>query len=109
MDLTVEEILKEIKPVDQERVDPSRTYKALSSDIKKFSSIEGGLYNELPKLPICLVQQIISEEFARISDDNSLLTVCRQSGEIVSQVGMHDEKGLRATLATSSRILRPNR
>ena len=56
------------------------------------------------KLPICLVQQIVSEEFARIPDDNGFVTVCRQSGEIFTQVGMHDEK--RPQVPTPEKLLR---
>ena len=43
-------------------------------------------------LAIGSVQQIVSEEFARIPDDDGFLTVCPQPREILAQVRMHDEK-----------------
>ena len=44
------------------------------------------------KLPICLVEQIVSKEFTRIPDDDGFVPFCRQSREIFTQVGMHDKK-----------------
>ena len=44
------------------------------------------------KPAICLVQQIVSEKFARVRHDDGFVTVCRQSGEIFTQIEMYDEE-----------------
>ena len=43
-------------------------------------------------LPEGLVQKIIGEKSARVTDDDGLAATGRQAGEILAQVRMHDEK-----------------
>ena len=73
--------------------------------IEKAAILRQGEKSGPAKKPaICLVQQIVSEELARIPDDNRFVTVCRQSREIFTQVGMHDEK--RPQVPTPEKLLR---
>jgi len=91
--------------VFQRRNERARVEAHFAVVIEKASILRQGEKGGSMKKPaICLVQQIVSEEFTRIPDDNRFITVCRQSREIFTQVGMHDEK--RPQVPTPEKLLR---